>query len=198
MQKLEASKSHVELPLAPSRSIVRHIRFVAKPAAGQSVVATFADPEPCVAVCATFEDGESLDIMTVVGPPNEHLVWSEEPLKWVAESAPPVAITLHGAQVIWSTSRSAVQAAPDRMDTLLLALIDFCYHERELRKIETEIAESWPSLNEDTSLAYGVTARDRDRFEDVAVRMEQTLRRHSAGTDCAAFRPAESDDDGAR
>jgi hypothetical protein len=177
MPKLAASKVPVESVPAPSGSTVRRFLFVPKAGAGQDVIATFTDPEPCVAVRDASDAADVLEILTVLGQPNEQLSWSDEPLKWVAESAPPIAITIHGAQVIWSTGRAAVQAAPDRMEPLLAALIDFCHHERELRKIETEVAESWPALSDDASLAAGVTARDRDRFEEAGLRMEQTLRR---------------------
>ncbi len=172
---------------------MRRIRFVLQAGAGQEVLLEFTDPTPSRAVSVSagsqsLEEsqapsvGEGLDILLVNSPPNDQLGWSAEPLNWVAETtapgtAAPIAITIHGAQVIWGTSRAAIMAAPDRAAPFLLALVEFSYYEIELRRLEREVAENWPLLELDTPLANSVTALDRERFEAIGQRMEQTLRR---------------------
>jgi hypothetical protein len=170
----------------PGESSVRRIRFVQQVSVGQEILLEFPDPAPRKAVSvATGPEtaaGEGIDILLVNSPPNDQLAWSDEPLNWVAESAlpgtpPTVAITIHGAQVLWGASRAAILAAPDRAAPFLLALVDFTYYEIELRKLEREIAESWTALELDTPLANNVTAPDPERFEAIGQRMEQALRR---------------------
>jgi hypothetical protein len=172
--------------LPPSESSVRRIRFVEQTSAGQEVLLEFTDPAPHKAVTNSTGSetsvGEGIDILLVNSPPNDQLTWSDEPLNWVAEktnpgSPPAVAITIHGAQVIWGASRAAILAAPDRAAPLLLALIDFSYYESELRKLEREVSESWPQLDLDTPLASSVAVPEPERFEAIGQRLEQTLRR---------------------
>jgi hypothetical protein len=177
----------------PGEASVRRIRFVQQASVGQEVLLEFLDPAPYKAVSvSTGPDsrdespgsiaGEGLDILLVNSPPNDQLAWSDQPLNWVMETtlpgtAPPVAITIHGAQVIWGSSRAAILAAPDRAAPFLLALVDFSYYEIELRKLEREIAENWPLLELDTPLTNGVTVPDPERFEAIGQRMMQTFRR---------------------
>jgi hypothetical protein len=173
----------------PIARTLRRVRFVLQADAGQETLVNFTDPTPHAAVCLTLETSEStqeptggIDILTVPVLPTDHPGLSEELFKWVAEpaqpeAAPPIAITIHGAQIIWGASRAAILAAEDRTPSFLLAVIDFCYYERELQKLEGEIRENWPSLERDTPLAYMVTESDPDRFEEVGQRMEQTLKR---------------------
>ena len=68
-------------------------------------------------------------------------------------------------------------AAPDRAAPFLLALVDFCYYENELSKLEREIGESWASLDKDSQLASSVSVADLERFEEVGQRMDQALKR---------------------
>jgi hypothetical protein len=177
----------------PGEATLRRVRFVQEAGVGQEVLLDFMDPAPCKAVAVLTEPeptgnnpstgiGDGVDILTATDRPNDRLGWSDDLLKWVAESAlpgtaPPIAITIHGAQVIWGSARAAILAAPDRVEPLLLALVDFCYYENELRKLEREIGEGWPLLEMDAPLAYAVAAPDPERFESIGQRMEQTLKR---------------------
>src|SRR4051812_21777665 len=158
----------------PTEATLRRVRFVQQAGVGQEVLLDFMDPVPHKAVCilTAHEPQETsldngIDILTVIDRPNDHPDWCDDLLKWVAESAlpgkaPPVAITIHGAQVIWGLSRAAILAAPDRVAPFLLTLVDFCYYENELRKLEREIGEGWPLLESDAPLAYAVPGPDAE------------------------------------
>ena len=172
--------------LLPGAGTLRRIRFVSQAGTGQETLLEFTDPAPHAAVClaadAADAAGDGIDILTVPAPPGDQPGSGDEAFRWVAGdvrpgAAPPVVLTVHGAQIVWSASRAAILAAPDRTGPFLLALIEFSYHERELRKLEQEIAASWPLLEADAPLAHSVTASDPDRFEEVGLRMEQTLKR---------------------
>jgi len=158
---------------------VRHIRFVPRATPGETGLLRLLDPVPAEAV--ETSSGE-LAIWTSEGAANDSPVGNDEKVRWVAEvqgagTPLPFVITIHGAQVIWSGSRAAIVAAPDRVESLLSALVDFIYHECELRKIEQSIGADWPLLESDTPLAYEVNATQTQCFADLGRRMEETLKR---------------------
>ncbi len=165
---------------------LRRVRYVPQAAPGQETLLAFRDPAACVAVCVLNDDeakpGYGIDVLVVPRQPNEQLGSSDELMKWVADgseagSAPPVAITLHGAQVVWTPARAAVLAAPDRVQSFFLALVDFCHHEGELRKLEREVADSWQQMDHDAPQAHQVASYDPELFDQVGQRVELTLRR---------------------
>ncbi len=177
----------------PVGATLHRIRFAPDAGTDQERVQKFVDPSTYKPILALVQPEPTeknpkpvneygIDILTVPSQPNDHLGANDDLLKWVAEpelagTVPPTAITVHGAQVIWSPSRAAIRAALERSGPFLLALVDFSYYENELRKLEREVSESWPTLEQDGLLAYNVPAIDPDRFEDVGQRMEQALKR---------------------
>ncbi len=172
---------------------MHRIRFVNEACTGQQVFLTFADPVPQQAICVvagtgSLENlpravvGDGIDIRTSEDHQSEHLAQTSELMRWVGQadvpgSAPPVVITIHGANVIWGGSRAAIQAAPERLSQFLSAVVDFSYYETELRKLERELAASWPSIEQDRPVAYQVSEADPERFEEIGKRMDQALQR---------------------
>jgi hypothetical protein len=57
----------------------------------------------------------------------------------------------------------------------LAAVVEFTHYERELRRIEDEIANGWAGLEQDKALAFEVTAADLGRSETVGGRMGRVL-----------------------
>src|SRR5262249_28130901 len=84
-------------------------------------------------------------------------------------------VTLHNTQVVWHPARAAILAPPDRLEALLLAVVEFSFYERELGKLERAVARSWLDLEADTPLAFEVTAGGLDRVEEVGRRVQQAL-----------------------
>ncbi|HYV36686.1 MAG TPA: hypothetical protein VE988_13345 [Gemmataceae bacterium] len=170
---------------------VRHVRFAAQANGDDTVLMTFADPTPSKALIGAArlngqlaEPGrpDVLDVLTVPLPPQDNPSLREQLSNWVGASAvsglaAPIGTVFHGAHLFWRPGRAAILAAPERMDLLLLALVDFGYYENELRKLEQEIAEAWPELEADSHLAHEVTRADLERRELVGRRMGQTLQR---------------------
>jgi hypothetical protein len=165
----------------------RHrIQFVEQAGPGQTILMAFVDPAPTKAVRtlggsdAVASDVDAMDILAVPGQPSDDPSVSNEMIEWVSESrrletAPPLAITLHGTQVVWRTGRVAILAPPERMESLLSALVEFGFFERQLGALERIAAEAWPQLEADTPLAFEVTARDEDRRDSVAQQMQRML-----------------------
>jgi hypothetical protein len=167
---------------------LRRIRFVRDAGAAQEVLLEFPAPVPQKAVDVpgglAAAGGEGIDVLTVIGQPGDQLGASDELLRWVADAGsaaaePPIAITMHGAQIVWGVARAAVLAAPGRSAPLVLALVDFSYCDNELRKLEREIAEGWAQLEADMPLAHEVAGVDRERWAAVGRRTELALKRRA-------------------
>jgi hypothetical protein len=77
--------------------------------------------------------------------------------------------------VVWRTGRVAILAAPERLDSLRSALVEFGYYEKQLGELERTAAEAWSQLEADTPLAFEVTARDEARRESVARQTQRML-----------------------
>lgn len=187
---LSGSDGEASNPTAPEKT-VRRLHFVPGSGGGSDVLMTFPDPLPHQAIWDSsgtetpsapgtlLEEG--IEILMVSGQSGDPLGGNEDLFQWVAATAPPgilpAVITLHGAQVVWGTSRAALQAAPDRLDAFLLTLVEFCYFEAQLRKLEHEVADSWPQLEQDTATAHDVDAPDPEHYEDLGRRTDQVLKR---------------------
>jgi hypothetical protein len=134
-----------------------------------------------VCVGSGSAEGDGIDILTVLGQPGDPLEGDEHLTAWVADgmpgAGPPITLTLHGAQITWTPARAAILTTQERTTPFLLALIDFCHFENELRKLEREVAEGWPQLQLDTPLTHEVVELDPERFEAVGRSLQQTLAR---------------------
>ena len=190
-EHFSAKENHGSGPLAGA---TRHlIQFVEQAGDRQTVLMVFVDPAPrkavtvqtdvnAVGIASKDSADTGMDIITFPGNPND----ADGPgileaiMNWVLAAhglglAPPITITLHGAQIVWHAARVGILAAPDRMETLLLALVDFGFHEKELSQLERSIAESWSQLETDAPLAFEVTTRDMQRMESVARQAQRIL-----------------------
>ena len=67
---------------------------------------------------------------------------------------PAVWMAFQGAHVLWSAGRCAILAPADRVGQVRAAVLEATAHERELRAIERDMEESWPSLESDSALAF--------------------------------------------
>jgi hypothetical protein len=178
-------------PPVPANAARQHIRFVEQAADGETVLMEFVDPNPSKAVLVAAgpetlpqapvnDPGAAIDILSVPGHARDHPSTLEEMTQWVLAgnlpgTAPPITITLHGTHVVWRPGRAAILAPSDRLEALVLALVDFSYYERELHKLERATADSWPQLEADTPLAFEVTARDLERQEGVRRQVQRLL-----------------------
>jgi hypothetical protein len=171
-------------PPIPANAVRHSIRFVQKLADGQTVLMEFVDPVPTKAVRVHEPDApgadDALDVLVIPGQPNDDPTALDQMMNWVLEAqhpglAPPITITLHGTQLIWHSRRVAILAAPERMESLLLAVVDFGFYEKELARLERITAESWPQLDADSPLMFEVTAKDLERGEGVRQQLQRML-----------------------
>ena len=168
----------------PPRVELKRITFAS--GVGGSALMTFAHPAPAHAAMAPLEPDsppagrDTLDIAALESAPKDRPEARAELHAWVSADAPAdstLLTTLHGAQIAWRPGRASILAASDRIQPLLLALVEFGFYEGELRKLEEETDGAWADLESDTPLAYDVTPDDLERHEQFGRRMERTLKR---------------------
>ncbi len=173
---------------------LRRIRFVEQidPVvamdARTSVLMTFTDPSLRFAVCSSIsiQDEHSLESMEVMILPLDS-VGSNSPApeglnSWLdsgnmVSMQPRVMVKSRAAEVTWRPGRVVLRCERDQINPLLMALVEFHYFEKELRKLESEIEAGWSELDQDRRLAFQITVQDLVRSQSLGNRMEQTLKR---------------------
>ncbi len=153
-----------------------------------SVLMTFTDPSLRYAVCSSISiqdehSPESMEVMILPLDSTSGNSLAPEGLNsWLGSvdmvsMQPRVMVKSRSAEVTWRPGRVLLRCERDQINPLLLALVEFHYFEKELRKIESEIEASWSDLNQDRRLAFQVTDHDLNQSESLRNRMEQTLER---------------------
>ncbi len=179
----------------PEGAVLQRIAFTDKPLAGQEVLLSFLPPINQYAVILA-KDAASIEgqkevltlLVTPVSPsatdvqsqgsPNESLGQVQH---WVEASEGSNAtaaqwMTFQGTQICWTPHRCAILGAPERLESLRLAVVEVYYYESELRRIERALGECWPSMEADIPLAYefhenslGKQKSLQQRFQQVAM-----------------------------
>jgi len=171
----------------------RRIRFVDATADSDRVLMSFKDPSPRYAVLAGTETrevadelrGEELEVvlLPLAAVPQGTPTGTQQGFaKWLAKTnaaaaPPPVYIKLRGVELMWRPGHAILQCDSEQIESLLAAVAEFAHYERELRRIEREIADGWAELEQDKGLAFDVSPADLKRGEAVGERMNRTLQR---------------------
>lgn len=179
----------------PEGAVLQRIAFTDKPLAGQEVLLSFLPPINQYAVilgndAASIEGQKEVLTLLVIpispsatdvqsqGSPNESLGQVQH---WVEASEGSNAtaaqwMTFQGTQICWTPHRCAILGAPERLESLRLAVVEVYYYESELRRIERALGESWPAMETDIPLAYefhenslGKQKSLQQRFQQVAM-----------------------------
>ncbi len=172
------------------------IRFVDRLAPGEVALLTFPDPAPHYAVLteaspdngpapASTADSGVLDVRLEPGSrpaASAERNGDEAGARWIAagmpsDSPPPITLSVRGADIIWRPGRAWLCAGADQSEAMLLAVIEFSFHERELRRLEQEVAGAWDDLERDKRLAWEAEPADLHSQKAVGLRMNQTLHR---------------------
>lgn len=183
------------LATLPEGAVLQRIAFTDKPLAGQEVLLSFLPPINQYAVilgndAASIEGQKEVLTLLVIpispsatdvqsqGSPNESLGQVQH---WVEASEGSNAtaaqwMTFQGTQICWTPHRCAILGAPERLESLRLAVVEVYYYESELRRIERALGESWPAMETDIPLAYefhenslGKQKSLQQRFQQVAM-----------------------------
>lgn len=174
------------------------IRFVpasTNAAAGERVVARFTDPHHAVAIAAPFAHealpapvadrrAESLDEFLVIhvpgGSPGFPLVKPAE--AFIAKPADPdaeptIELVLRSDRVLWRPGRAVVIGAADRFEETLAGLVDWAFHEGQLRALERECDADWGTYEADIALTHEVGGGDLKRRAHVNAMTATVTRR---------------------
>ena len=183
------------LATLPEGAVLQRVAFTPKPLAGQEVLLSFLPPINQNAVilandAASIEGQKEVLTLLVIpisprtsdvqsqGSPNESLGQVQH---WVEASEGSNAsaaqwMTFQGTQICWTPHRCAILGAPERLDSLRLAVVEVYYYESELRRIERALGESWPAMETDIPLAFefhenslGKQKSLQQRFQQVAI-----------------------------
>jgi hypothetical protein len=156
----------------------------------QTMFMEFADPRRCKAIMVSTPldsppdspSGLQAGILEIITAPpgfSDDARWRDGLRAWIGktETSSPATIKIQDVQVWWRSGAAVLFVAPHRVEPLLRSLVDFSWYESELRKLEQEIAASWPELEADSPLAYEVNAGNFTRDAALGLRMQQALQR---------------------
>jgi hypothetical protein len=180
-------------PTAPAAATCFRIRFLAEPPPGAVLVARFADPRICVATAEILpserlpavgqESPDRFDVLfipagaaTPYADQQRAEAWAAKPDDPAAE--PTIELVMRSDRILWRAGRALVQGAPERFAELLAGLVDFAFHEGELRALERQIDAAWPDYEADIPLTHAVGDADLARQPHVdAMTVDATRRR---------------------
>ena len=173
---------------------VRRVRFVehVDPLVAKdgrtTVLTTFIDPSLRYAICSSIsiQDEHSPESMEIIILPSDSTSGDsptpERVNRWLdskemVATLPRVMVKSRVAEVTWRPGRVVLRCERDQVNSLLMAIVEFHYFEKELRKIESELVAGWSELNQDRRLTFQVTDLDLKQSVNLGNRMEQTLER---------------------
>ncbi len=190
--------------LMPPGSTVVKIQIRTDVEPGQAVLHTLPASTRAKAVEVTDELSSTspgtIEILMIPGTSLNDSQFSELARNWVGSllhdgNRSVLPVVLQGAMIYWSPQRTAVIAPIDRLNAVQGAMIEFCYFEHELRKMEEDIVARWPQLEQDTPLAFEFVEKAVSkkhelmrRFQDI-IRMRAQLARLAPHIECPPVYP---------
>src|SRR5271154_905487 len=150
---------------------VRFLPEGAAPPSGTTLLGRFSDPQPYAAharfvgldglPAAAAEGAEVLDVLFIPGGSATPYAEQQRVEAWMAKpegrrSEPTIELLLRSDRILWRPGRALVQGADERFLELLDGLVDFAFHEGELRKLERELDRDWPTYEADIRLTHAV------------------------------------------
>jgi hypothetical protein len=176
---------------AASGAVAQRIRFVAEAPPGAVPLWELADPYPRLAVAEELSPaaltngsargpapGDAFDFLflpagsaTPIEWQRAAETWISQPL-WSAESSltePPefepalLDLTIQSDRILWRPGKAVLVGSGKRLEETRAGLIDFSFHESELRKLESELSADWPQAEVDALAAHDV---DRQALAD--------------------------------
>ena len=154
-----------------------------------TAIMQFADPAPAVAFAVamspeTLTAPTQADLALLLIPaeaPNK-TDWERRAREWL-EASPgpaPVRILLDEDDRDWILFRpgqAVISAHARDLGSLLAAVVDFAYHEFQLRELETQIATDWPMVEKHLPLIHDVNAETKKALGDLGPATKQAMLR---------------------
>jgi len=162
---------------AASGAIAQRIRFVVEPAPGVVPLWTLTDPYCRSAVAEELlperlmgpapsgpPAPDELDFLFLPGGSATTVEWQHDAVQWMNEpsplaESPTIDLVVEGDRVLWRPGRAVLVGGADRLAEVRAGLVEFAFHEGELRKLEHELEADWPRAESDVSLVHDVDRR---------------------------------------
>lgn len=179
----------------PSACVLHRVKFmpgVAVQASASQCLAQFDDPypthaallqrTPMTALQALPEDSAAEELLVVfaaAGLQTSH-AWRQHLEAWMRtdEDAdqPTLETMSFGERILWRPGRALIIGNPERCTELLAGIVAFSWYEGGLRRLETEIAASWSTADDDIELTQLPQKRHQARAHHVDACVTRTTR----------------------
>jgi hypothetical protein len=188
MSRVLKQPSAAALTAATSSAVVvRRIRFVTNAASGAKVRRVFQHPRSCIAVEEIVTQAElpapktwpelteQLDVVFLPkGSTAIDAGWLATPEQ--PEAVLPVVFEWEGCTIHWRPGRALVQGDCTAQEELLAGIIEFAFHEGELRRLEQEVTANEADTRADVALTYQIRWRDRKNWARIHNKIESCSR----------------------
>lgn len=186
----EAARKPAGATVAKPTSEAMRIRFVESAPAGASIRHAFQQPRVCFATEEPISLADLPAARSWPEPAEELVVVFLAPgggasaqldAEWLSppdhpEAPPAVACTVDGARVQWRPGRAIVECLPARRANVLAGLIDFAFHEGDLRGLERTLESHELQAAADVPLAYRIRRGDRSQWQRLGETIEALYR----------------------
>jgi hypothetical protein len=144
---------------------------IAEPADAEALLRADSPPPPDELLLILLPAG--------IGSPLELQRRAEEWVHGGAASGAPSAIELmlRSERVLWRPGKAVLIGPPERLQEILPGLLEFAFHEGELRKLEREVEADWSIAEGDIDLNHSVDNRSLARRRHVDEMTRRALSR---------------------
>ncbi len=175
-------KNMANLPPIPKDLIsAQRIRFVREIPAGTAALATFSGPETYYAVAEPISPENLLLGKTQINFLNEFYFlflqsgsvvpfeWQKQAEQWLSGvSLSPyddtyIEFNWKSDRILWRPGQAMVQGSQERVNELLVAIVDFAFYETRLRRLEKQVQEDLAIVQSDIPLTHAVVVSDLKR-----------------------------------
>lgn len=107
--------------------------------------------------------------------------------------AAQISVKTGDALVLWRPERAVVACGGGQLAEVLEAVVEFSFSQTLLSSLERDISLRWPSVEQDTPLAYKIEAADLRRDQEIGLRAQSVLQlrmRHVRAESLVAQAPA--------
>ncbi|HEV3003818.1 MAG TPA: hypothetical protein VGX78_05125 [Pirellulales bacterium] len=153
--------------------IAQRIRFVAEPPRGATPLLTLTDPVRRYAVCEEVPPGvppsdraaaDELCVLFLPGDSATPVDWRHAGEEWLDGPAleceqGAIELIVESDRVLWRPGRAVIIGGGERSAETLAGLVEFSFHESELRKLECELEADWPRAESDALVAHDIDRR---------------------------------------
>ncbi|HEV3021373.1 MAG TPA: hypothetical protein VGX76_02860, partial [Pirellulales bacterium] len=148
-------------------AVAQRIRFVAEPPGGTTPLLTLTDPVRRYAVCEEVASdvppsepaaADELCVLFLPGDSAMPVDWRHAAEEWL-NGPGAIELIVESDRVLWRPGRAVIIGGGERSAETLAGLVEFSFHEAELRKLECELEADWPRAEIDALLAHDVDRR---------------------------------------